>query len=313
MAIALEGSVGTEAATASGTDLAVTPPTVSNGQLMLLFALYGDDALTPSVTEAGWTQRGYMTGVADVDASLVVWSKVAASESGTYTVHTSAGAVAIRGRIAVFSGVHSDVLDQTSVNGPDTANPVDGLYNPAAIVTQTANAWVLSVLSASGGSNQTHTEPSGYTRLFSHTSTAAPYLEAAYKLVASPGTEDPATWNVVSTVRDCIGITLALKPASDLAKFLKLLAHPSAIGAGSVEGVVLNAARDTVIGEFTGQTFIDGSGESPQVNPGYAVLKVAATDISPDGATLTTATTPLAIAYNATYSTPLVACTVIEE
>ena len=96
-------------------------------------------------------------------------------------------------------------------------------------------------------------------------------------------------------------------------KKLKLLAHPSAVGASSIEGVVLDAARDTVIGEFSGQAFIDGDGESPQVNPGYAVLKVAATDISPDGSTLTTSDTPLAIAYNATYSTPLVACTVIEE
>ena len=311
MTIAVE-AVGNESASSAVTSIEVTPPAVSNGQLMLLFAAYSDDALTPRVNESGWTLVGSMAGVADVDHSLAVWRKVAASESGAYTVDTNeAVTVAMRGRIVVFSGVHSDVVDQTAVNGPDTAN--SATYDPAAIVTQTANALVISVIVASGGSVVDFTEPTNYTPLFDHVAAGLPCMDAAYKFVVSPGSENPATWNVTTSVRDTIGITLALKPSASLVKKLKLLAHPSAIGAGSVEGVVLNAARDTVIGEFTGQTFIDGSGESPQVNPGYAVLKVAATDISPDGATLTTATTPLAIAYNATYSTPLVACTVIEE
>jgi len=89
--------------------------------------------------------------------------------------------------------------------------------------------------------------------------------------------------------------------------YLKLLAHSSAASATSVEGVVLNSTRDTVIGEFTGQAF-GATLESDQ-----AVLLIDVADISPDGSTLTTSSTPLAIAYNATYTTGLVSCTVVEE
>ena len=77
---------------------------------------------------------------------------------------------------------------------------------------------------------------------------------------------------------------------------LKLLAHASAASAANIEGVVLNAARDTVIGEFTGQAF------EAALESGEAVLYVPVTDIIPDGATLTTLDTPLVFAYNATDS-----------
>jgi hypothetical protein len=88
-------------------------------------------------------------------------------------------------------------------------------------------------------------------------------------------------------------------------KFLKLLAHASAASATSVEGVVLNATRDTVIGEFTGQAF-EGTLES-----GKAVLKIPVADFG--GGSLTTSDTPLTVAYNGSKTTGLVSCTVIEE
>ena len=78
--------------------------------------------------------------------------------------------------------------------------------------------------------------------------------------------------------------------------YVKLLAHSSAASVTGVEGVVLNAARDTVIGEFTGQTF-EASLES-----GEAVLLIDVADITPDGDTLTTSDTPIVFAYNATDS-----------
>lgn len=211
MAIVVE-AVGNESASSAVTSIEVTPPTVTDGQVMLLFASYSDDALTPRVNESGWTLVGSMSGIADTDHSLAVWSKVAASEAGTYTVDTDeAVSVTMRGRIVVFSGVHADVVDQTAVDGPDQAN--SATYNPAAIVTQTANAVVISVIAASGGANVAFTEPSGYTELFDHVNASAPFMDAAYKLVASPGSEDPGTWNVTTAVRDTIGITLALKAA----------------------------------------------------------------------------------------------------
>ena len=90
-------------------------------------------------------------------------------------------------------------------------------------------------------------------------------------------------------------------------KYLKLLAHASAASAASIEGVVLNSTRDTVIGEFSGQAF-----DATLAAAGEAVLYIPCADISPDGSTLTTSDTPLAVAYNATYTTPLVSTTVIE-
>lgn len=90
-------------------------------------------------------------------------------------------------------------------------------------------------------------------------------------------------------------------------KKLKLLAPAEAAEATGIEGVVLNATRDTVIGEFSGQTF------ETALEGGEAVLKIATADITPDGTTLTTSDVPLVIAYNTDYSTDLAAATVIEE
>jgi hypothetical protein len=89
--------------------------------------------------------------------------------------------------------------------------------------------------------------------------------------------------------------------------YVKILAPADAASASSIQGVVLNAARDTVIGEFTGQAF-EGALEA-----GEAVLKINVDDIVPDGSTLTTSDAPLVVAYNATHSTDLAAATVIEE
>ena len=79
-------------------------------------------------------------------------------------------------------------------------------------------------------------------------------------------------------------------------KYVKLLVEASAASEASVEGVVLNATRDTVIGEFSGQTF------EASLEGGEAVLLIDVADISPDGSTLTTSDTPIVFAYNATNS-----------
>ncbi len=80
------------------------------------------------------------------------------------------------------------------------------------------------------------------------------------------------------------------------ALFLKLLTDASAASASSIEGVVLNATRDTVIGEFSGQAF------EASLEAGEAVLLIDVADITPDGSTLTTSDTPIVFAYNATDS-----------
>lgn len=83
-------------------------------------------------------------------------------------------------------------------------------------------------------------------------------------------------------------------PATTL--YVKLFAEAAAASAASIEGVVLNAARDTVIGEFTGQAF------DVALEGGEAVLLIDVADITPDGSTLTTSDTPIVFAYNTTDS-----------
>ena len=83
---------------------------------------------------------------------------------------------------------------------------------------------------------------------------------------------------------------------TSLTTYVKLLTEASAASKTSIEGVVLNAARDTVIGEFTGQSF------EAALESGEAVLLIDVADITPDGSTLTTSDTPIVFAYNATES-----------
>lgn len=98
-----------------------------------------------------------------------------------------------------------------------------------------------------------------------------------------------------------------LSTAPALTTKVKIFAPAAAASAASIQGVVLNATRDTVIGEFTGQTF------EAALEAGEAVLKINVADITPDGSTLTTSDAPLVVAYNTSYSTDLAAATVIEE
>ena len=96
-------------------------------------------------------------------------------------------------------------------------------------------------------------------------------------------------------------------------KKLKLLAHSSAASASAITGVVFAVPSGSditgaKIGEFTGASFLgSGSNES-----GQAVLKVALTEFTTAGA-LTTSDTPVALVRNASNTTGIVSCTVIEE
>lgn len=78
-------------------------------------------------------------------------------------------------------------------------------------------------------------------------------------------------------------------------KYVKLLTEAAAASDTAVAGVVMNGS--TYIGTFTGQAF------EADLESGEAVLLVAASDITPDGTTLTTSDTPLVFAYNATDAT----------
>lgn len=92
---------------------------------------------------------------------------------------------------------------------------------------------------------------------------------------------------------------------------LKLLAHPSALSATGIAGVVCSAPSGSNItgttryGEFTGASF-EGSLEN-----GQAVLKVVASSFG--GGALTTADYPVALVRNTQATTGFVTCSVVDE
>lgn len=106
-------------------------------------------------------------------------------------------------------------------------------------------------------------------------------------------------------------VTSAQFTTNALTKKLKLLAHADAQGDSGVAGVVFDAPTGSnitgpnKIGEFTGKTF------EASLEGGKAVLKVPVADFG--GSALTTLDTPVALVRNATNTTGIISCTVIEE
>ena len=92
-------------------------------------------------------------------------------------------------------------------------------------------------------------------------------------------------------------------------KKLKLKIDASAAGATNISGVVwaaqVGAIAGAEIGEFTGQTF------EVALEGGQAVLKVPVSSFG--GGSLTVSDTPVALVRNATNTSGIVSCTVIEE
>jgi hypothetical protein len=109
-----------------------------------------------------------------------------------------------------------------------------------------------------------------------------------------------------SSETDTVALTVTA-----LTKKLKLLAHADAQGDSGVAGVVFDAPTGSnitgpnKIGEFTGKTF------EASLEGGKAVLKVPVADFG--GSALTTSDTPVALVRNATNTTGIISCTVIEE
>jgi hypothetical protein len=124
--------------------------------------------------------------------------------------------------------------------------------------------------------------------------------------VAAGSTTITATNAADSGETDSVTLTVTA-----LTKKLKLLAHADAQGDSGVAGAVWSAPAGSNItgptkyGEFTGATF------EAALEGGKAVLKVPVADFG--GSALTTSDTPVALVRNATNTTGIISCTVIEE
>lgn len=108
---------------------------------------------------------------------------------------------------------------------------------------------------------------------------------------------------------DSAWVETATFTTTNTVKKLKLKIDASAAGATGISGVVwaaqVGAIAGAEIGEFTGQTF------EAALEGGQAVLKVPVSAFG--GGSLTVSDTPVALVRNATNTSGIVSCTVIEE
>jgi hypothetical protein len=195
----------------------LTAPTHSDGDLLVAFAVANDSTFTGTlrINEAGWTTRAFRNATGGADRSILVSTKFASSEAGTYTLDTVEGAAATvewKAFICPFANVHADVLDAATVYASDVTD--NDAIDPAAITTATANALVVTALGAgnSGGSDLTH--PSGHTELLDEIGGGTIWVAGSYLNVVSPGSSDPAAWSGMTATADSSVATLAFKAAT---------------------------------------------------------------------------------------------------
>lgn len=298
-------------AVVSSTDGSALNPTVTHsvGDLLILHTgqRAGGGSLAPMT---GWTQLGALTS----NGSLEVWARIAdGGANDAPSVDWSGSSFCDAWLESFFGDVHGDLGSIVAALNTFGSSSRDTLTVPSLTVPQDGCLIIASCRkSKTGTSNDnTFTAPGSFTERQEYVPTAASsnaHASASWQQTTAANVSQ-ADWTRAGTAEALAvnAIIVALKTATTVAS-LKLLADAAAAGATDIEGVVLNAARDTVIGEFSGQAF------EAALEGGEAVLLIPVSEITPDGSTLTTSDTPLVAAYNSTYGTVgLGSATVIEE
>lgn len=226
------------------------------GDVVVLFGGRGNSS---DATAWGPITSGY-TAIATIDSTgpkFGVWYKVMGASPDT-DVQGEGGGSAAHGVVYgcyVIKGNTIDpaIFDQTATStGQVTAVP-----NGPSIVTQTAGALVVTHYGA-GANDTSRGTVSGYTLIpgASVNETNDFVSEAAYAVVASPGTEDPPAWSTWSSSLGG-GITIAFKPAAGQQFTISL---DESVGAADAEPRQTGkAAQDAAaladaISRLTGQT-----------------------------------------------------------
>lgn len=311
--------VGSGTVVAGAAPTSLTPTTHAStvaGNLLILWTMHRAAATLTSIS--GWTRLNGASSASSVEC----WARIATgSDSATVTW---SGTSRILAWIETYSGnVYTDL--STIVAHTDFSNNSSTATAPitGSMVITTANCLLLlgSIhKNTSSPAGMTLVAPSGTTLTASRIDiTASSGYEAGGAYVQQTTATDwgGADFTITGGTSDAAGSTglmLALKTASSLTKKVKLLAHSSAATVTTgVSGVVFNAPGGTEIvgsklAEFTAQGFAAGSG----ADAGYAVLKVAETDLG--GATLPAVGSSLRVyAKTSTNFTPIWTATVIEE
>ena len=203
----------------------ITPPTVSDNDLMIFFGGVSNATAIPAaldLNETGWTQQAQWEDTTGVDREMIVETKVASSESGTYTLRlTDDSSQQFVGQICVIPSGDFDsssILDGTVVyNG---ANSSDS-YNPAAYTTNTDGALGIVAMLAgniNSGNLNCNDGITGYTEkgdLFDTTPVSFGYC-LFQKTITTAGSEDPATLTGLSTTTAANpnGAMISISPAA---------------------------------------------------------------------------------------------------
>jgi hypothetical protein len=296
-AYTLPPSVGSWASNTDSSALSVSAPASSSGKLLVLVTANRAGAQSIAAL-TGWKQAAAVTD----NGSLEVWLRYgdgSATDSPSVDWSGTNDSAAV---ILAYAGdVYVDV--ETIVAHANTygVSSINTLPLPNFSGASVDNCLVLAV----GRKNKTATSNDATTVSHSILNVRAQFIGTNVDQAIGVGdlqqttatNYDGTDFTIDGTTESLSanGIVVYLRSAS-ATRYVKVLAEAVAASETGIEGVVLNATRDTVIGEFSGQAF-EASLES-----GEAVLLIPTADITPDGNTLTTSDTPIVFAYNATDS-----------
>lgn len=273
-----------------------TPAGVAAGDLLLCF-VYARQT-TSSVSVPGYE----LLDTTATSGRLTVYGRIATGGGDIPTITvTQSNAGYVHTQIARFTGSYTtigtagaDILDQAAAETTGTANDIVTGTQSTPSVDGCLILYVGAKLNDVGAASAL---PNG-SSLISNNSDVTSSLTSiwSYTIQTTAASVGASSFDFADDANTYYATVLTLKPSA-ATKYVKLLASADAASETDIEGVVLNAARDTVIGEFSGQAF-EASLES-----GEAVLLIPTADITPDGDTLTTSDTPIVFAYNATDAT----------
>lgn len=225
MAITLVGTFETDKLTSESGNLVMTLPSHQADDFAVIFAHENDTGTDPDLSIAvatGWTEHRTDNAIPGSDRQTSVFYKklTSGSETNPEVASTIEGdRLAILG---VFRGVDTatpfdatELFDDSEGGGSSVESPT----NPA-ITTNTDQAWVLLMASASQANGLTIGAPTGYSviGIIDAADGAANDSRGGfvYKEVSPQGTETPGAWNNsgATSTPDWSEYTYALKPST---------------------------------------------------------------------------------------------------
>lgn len=293
--------VGDKDAPSGSAGSIVAPSITTTGANRKLLAFFDAGGDRTAVTASGMTSRaaGYVSADG-ADRTLAIFDEdfATAGATGTRTA-TLASATDVRyGALLAIIGSGSSGPPAAPTIGTTTA-----IGNTGATINWTDN-------SADETGFKVEWSPSPYSVWTAASNSPAAANATSLAITGlSPATTYKARVASTNANGDSAWVETATFTTTNTVKKLKLKIDASAAGATGISGVVwaaqVGAIAGAEIGEFTGQAF------EVALEGGQAVLKVPVSAFG--GGSLTVSDTPVALVRNATNTSGIVSCTVIEE